>query len=61
MQFFFKSLFANFEYPCAYFLTKGVEAPQLNRLFWQGVSLLHCPGLRCCSPVVMGLLPKENL
>ena len=49
MNFFFKGLFANFEYPCAYSLTKGVNAPQLNTLFRQGVSLLHCQ----CSDVLL--------
>ena len=53
MNFFFKGVFANFEYPCAYSLTKGVEAPQLNTLFCQGMSLLHCHGfevlLICCD------------
>ena len=41
MQFFFKSLFANVDFPCAYFLTRGLTGIHLNRIFWQGVSLLH--------------------
>ena len=45
LQFFFKSLFSNFEFPCAYFLTRGITAQKLNRIFWQGVSLLHGFGL----------------
>lgn len=53
LQFFFKSLFANFEYPCAYFLTKGVKSPQLNDMFWEGVSVLHSLDfqilLTCCD------------
>lgn len=53
LQFFFKSLFANFEYPCAYFLTTGIKSPQLNKLFWEGVSLLHSNNfevlLVCCD------------
>ncbi|KXJ19976.1 hypothetical protein AC249_AIPGENE15268 [Exaiptasia diaphana] len=35
LQFFYKSLFANFEFPCAFFLTRGVTATKLNRVFWQ--------------------------
>ena len=53
MQFFLTSLFANFECPCAYFLTKGIKSPKLNKLFWQGVSMLHSHGfevlLVCCD------------
>ena len=53
LQFFYKSLFAKFEFPCAFFLTKGVTAQKLNRVFWQGVSLLHGFGfeimLACCD------------
>ena len=30
-----------FYFPCAFFLTRGVTAQKLNRLFWQGVSILH--------------------
>lgn len=45
LRFFFKRLFSNFEFPCAYFLTRGITAPKLNRIFWQGVSLLHGFGL----------------
>ena len=53
LQFFFKSLFASFQFPCSYFLTRGVSARDLNRLFWKGVGLLHCYGfkviLSCCD------------
>ena len=53
LQFFYKSLFAKFEFPCAFFLTKGVTAQKLNRVFRQGVSLLHGFGfeimLACCD------------
>jgi hypothetical protein len=35
LQFYFKSVFANFQYPCAYFLTKGISGQMLNRTFWQ--------------------------
>ena len=45
LQFFFKRLFSNFEFPCAYFLTRGIAASKLNRIFWQEVSLLHGFGL----------------
>ena len=38
---FFKSLFAKFDFPCSYFLTNGINAQKLNRIFWQGVSILH--------------------
>ena len=41
LQFFYKSLFAGFQFPCSYFLTRGILAPNLNRLFWKGVGLLH--------------------
>ena len=37
LQFFFISLL--FDYPCAYFLTNLTL--QLNRLFWQKISMLH--------------------
>ena len=41
LQFFYKSIFGSFSYPCAYFLTRGINAMKLNRIFWQGVSMLH--------------------
>lgn len=41
LQFYFKSMFGNFQFPCSYFLTRGVSAHNLNRIFWQGVGLLH--------------------
>jgi hypothetical protein len=53
LQFYFKSIFANFQYPCAYFLTKGISGQNLNRTFWQGVGLLQAYGfttiLTCCD------------
>ena len=53
LQFYFKSVFANFQYPCAYFLTKGISGQMLNRTFWQGVGLLQAYGftsiLTCCD------------
>lgn len=53
LQFFYKSLFADFQFPCSYFLTRGISAQNLNRIFWQGVSLLHCYNfeiiLTCCD------------
>jgi hypothetical protein len=42
LQIFFRSPFFKFDYPCAFFLTKGTTALQLlNRIFWLGVSMLH--------------------
>ena len=41
LQFYFKSVFSSFNYPCGYFLTRGITATQLNRIFWEGVGLLH--------------------
>ena len=53
MQFFFRSTFFNFDYPCAFFLTKNQTAFEINRLFWLGVSMLHTYGfaviLSCCD------------
>ena len=53
LQFYFKSVFANFQYPCAYFLTKGISGQNLNKTFWQGVGLLQAYGfttvLTCCD------------
>ena len=51
LQIFFRSLYFNFDYPCAYFLTKEVTALQLNRIFWLGISRLHVFGFEimfCC-------------
>ena len=53
LQFYFKSLFAKFDFPCGFFLTRGVSAQKLNRIFWQGVSILHGYNftimLACCD------------
>ena len=53
LQFFFRSTFFNFDYPCAFFLTKNTTALEINRLFWLGVSMLHTYGfeviLSCCD------------
>ena len=53
LQFFYRSLFFKFDFPCAYFLTKGATAVQINRVFWLGISLLHSYGfdvmLVCCD------------
>ena len=53
LQFFFRSTFFKFDFPCAYFLTKGVTSIQINRLFWLGVSILHSYNfeviLACCD------------
>ena len=50
LQIFFRSLYFNCDYPCAYFLTKEVTALQLNRIFWMGIRL-HVFGFEimfCC-------------
>ena len=44
MQFYFKSLFANFSFPCAYFLTRSVTAAQVTNMFLTGVHALHDHG-----------------
>lgn len=53
LQFFFRSTFFKFDFPCAYFLTKGATSLQINRVFWLGVSMLHSYGfqviLSCCD------------
>lgn len=53
LQFYFKSLFSSFHFPCSYFLTNGISAQDLNRVFWQGVELLNSHGfkvlLTCCD------------
>ena len=53
LQFFYRSLFFKFDFPCAYFLTQGGTAVQLNCIFWFGISLLHIFGfdvlLVCCD------------
>ena len=33
LQFYFKSIFSSFQFPC-YFLTNGISALDLNRIFW---------------------------
>lgn len=53
LQFYSKSLFSSFQFPCSYFFTNGISAHDLNRIFWQGVSLLHSFNfevlLTCCD------------
>lgn len=53
LQFYSKSVFSKFQFPCGYFLTCGVSAQSLNRVFWQGVGLLQGYGfttiLSCCD------------
>ena len=41
LQFHFKSLFSSFKYPCAFFMTRALNSLALQRIFWQGVSMLH--------------------
>ena len=40
-QFFFKSLFTSFSFPCAYFFTRSVTSEQINEMFWAGIYALH--------------------
>jgi hypothetical protein len=53
LQFFFRSLYFKFDFPCAYFLTRNLTSMQLNRLFWQGINVLHSFGfdilVSCCD------------
>lgn len=53
LQFFFRSTFFKFDFPCAYFLTKEATSIQINRVFWLGVSMLHSHNfeviLACCD------------
>ena len=44
MQFYFKSLFSTFAFPCAYFMTRSVTSTQINTMFWDGVMALHSHG-----------------
>ena len=47
LQFYFKlSIFCKFQFPCAYFLTLGISAQNLNHIFWQGVGLVQGYGFR---------------
>ena len=52
LQFYFKSIFSSFQFPY-YFLTNGISAQDLNRIFWQGVGLLNSFDfkvfLTCCN------------
>ena len=54
LQFFFKGLFTKFDYPCAYFLTKNITAGKLNKIFWQGVSLLDSFGFETIMSICDG-------
>lgn len=56
LQFFYRSIFFKFDYPCAFFLTKTTTSLQLNRLFWLGIGILHSYGFEvmlssvsCCD------------
>ena len=70
LQFFFRSLFFKFDYPCAFILTTNLTALQLNRLFWVGVSMLHtfdfeillacCDGASCNRSFVLMNITNEN-
>ncbi|XP_019643730.1 PREDICTED: uncharacterized protein LOC109484810 [Branchiostoma belcheri] len=54
MQFMFKSLFAPFSFPVAYFLTKRFTGVQINRMFWTGVGMLHDFGFHIVLSVCDG-------
>ena len=41
IQFFFKSLFSDFAYPCAYLAVKNLTGAQVYNAFWEGIYLLH--------------------
>ena len=71
LQFYFKSLFSSFEYPCAFFMTRALDSLALQKIFWQGVSMLHGCGFTtlfaCCdgasanrSFMVMNGVTTEN-
>ena len=53
LQFFFRSTFFKFDFPCGFFFTKNTTSLEINRLFWLGVSMLHIYGfkviLSCCD------------
>ena len=59
LQFYFKSIFSKFQFPCAYFLTQGISALKLSHLFWQGVGLLQGYGFTTIFSVVMELAKIE--
>ena len=70
LQFFFRSVFFKFDYPCAFFLTKNLTSLQLNRLFWLGISMLHsfgfevlvscCDGASCNRSFVLMNVTNDN-
>ena len=45
-QFYFKSLFSGFAFPCAYFLTRNVTADQMSEMFCTGIRALHDHGFQ---------------
>ena len=53
LQFFYRSLFFKFDFPCAHFFTEGATVVQINRVFGLGISLLHSYAfdvmLVCCD------------
>ncbi len=61
LQFYFKSLFSSFHFPCSYFLTNGISAQALNRVFWQGVELLNSHSFKVLLTVVTVHQETEHL
>ncbi|CAC5390212.1 unnamed protein product [Mytilus coruscus] len=54
LQFFFKSLFSNFNYPCAYIAVRNITSFQISSAFWEGVSLLHTFGFNIILSICDG-------
>ena len=61
LQFYFKSLFSSFHFPCSYFLTNGISAQALNRVFCQGVELLNSHSFKVLLTVVTVHQETEHL
>ena len=61
LQFYFKSVFSSFNYPCGYFLTRGISATQLNRIFWEGVGLLHAHNFEVIVSICDGAPENRTL
>eukprot|EP00117_Sycon_ciliatum_P043741 scpid54974/ scgid5965/ Transposable element P transposase len=60
LQFHWKSVFAPFTYPCAYFFSKSLGAHQINQIFWRGVSKLHDFGLIVIGSICDGAAPNRK-
>ena len=61
LQFYFKSVFSSFSYPRGYFLTRGISATQLNRIFWEGVELLHAHNFEVIVSICDGAPENRTL